>query len=293
MTRFDTEELDFLTVLFDDPDTVVSQAVDARLREIGPAVVRSLVNRASHEADPVARAAINERACRINIAFKLDDLQDFLTRAPGPLSLFEGSWIISSLFDHTLKRERYEALFYRCSQEYLAENSDLRTGVENIRILNHVFFHRLKFSLYDVTLQDTRYTSVAEALKTRCGNPFVLSLIYLMISQVAGIPVELVCFTGGFIPVYVEHGRVLFYINVYRGGEIFPADRLDAFLKSAGVPVTPASFKRRDESAMLPLYLESLLYTYAGKHDDARTSLIERALALFGPERFLTVEEPE
>lgn len=291
--RIDPEELEPLVALFDDRDTVVAELVDNRLRSFGPEVVRSLRNRSEREPNTARKAAIVARAQALNTEFKLADLQDFIARPAGPLSLFEGSWILSSLFDYTLQRERYEDLFYRCSQEYLAENSDLRTGVENIRILNHIFFHRLKFTLYDVQLRDPQYAMVGDALRSRGGNPFVLAFIYLMICQVSGLPVELVCFPGGFIPVYVEGGKVLFYINLYRGGDIFLKDRLNQFLKATGLKIDEQAFRRRDESAMLTLYLESLLYIHAGRKNEKMSGVIERALNILGPERFLTIDEQE
>jgi hypothetical protein len=291
--QIDPEELEPLVALFDDRDTVVTELVDNRLRSFGPEVVRSLRNRSQREPDAARQAAIAARAQTLNTEFKLADLQDFIARPTGPLSLFEGSWILSSLFDYTLQRERYEDLFYRCSQEYLAENSDLRTGVENIRILNHIFFHRLKFTLYDVQLRDPQYAMVDEALRSRGGNPFVLAFIYLMICQVSGLPVELVCFPGGFIPVYVEGGKVLFYINLYRGGDIFLKDRLQQFLRATGLKIDAQAFRRRDESAMLTLYLESLLYIHSSRKDEKMSAVIDRALNILGPERFLTIDEQE
>ncbi len=287
------EELEPLVDLLDDRDTVVTELVNSRLVSFGPEVVRSLRNRAEREKDPVRKMLLAERGKMINTEFKLADLQDFITRAPGPLSLFEGSWIISSLLDWTLQRERYEDLFYRCSGEYLVEGSDQRTGVENIRILNHIFYHRLKFTLYDVQLRDPAYALVSDALKNRSGNPFVLAFIYLMICQISGLPVELLCFPGGFVPAYVEGGKILFYINLYRGGELFPQDRLDQFLKATGLKLDKQAFRRRDESAMLTLYLESLLYIHAGRKNEKMSALLDRALTILGPERYLTIDEPE
>lgn len=288
----DPEELESLIALLDDRDPMVADAVSTRLASFGPEGVRSLRNRSEREADPLRKALIADRAKELNAEFKLADLQDHVTRRPGPLSLFEGSWIVSSLLDWTLRRERYEDLFFRCSQEYLAESSDQRTGVENIRVLNHIFFHRLKFTLYDVQLRDPQYARVSDVLKTREGNPFSLALIYLMICQISGIPVELLCFPGGFVPTYVEKGRILFYINLYRGGELFPQDRLSHFLRATGLNFDTGAFRRRDESAMLTLYLESLLYLHSNRRDEAVCSLLDRALAILGPERFLTIDEP-
>lgn len=289
----DPEELEPLVALLDDRDSVVTELVDGRLASFGPEVVRSLRNRAERESDPALRALITERGRKLNTEFRLADLQDFTSRPPGPLSLFEGSWIISSLLDWTLTRDRYEELFFRCSQEYLAEGSDARTGVENIRILNHIFYHRLGFTLYDVQLRKTEHSLVSEALRTRQGNPFVLALIYLMICQVSGLPVELLCFTGGFVPAYVEGGRVLFYINVYRGGDIFPKERFDMLLKATGLQVDKKSIRRRDESAMLTLYLESLLYIHSQGSNDPLCTTLERALTTLGPDRYLTIDEQE
>ena len=165
--------------------------------------------------------------------------------------------------------------------------------MENIRILNHIFFHRLKFTLYDVQLRDPKYALVSDALKDHAGNPFTLSFIYLMICQISGLPVELLCFPGGFVPAYVEHGRILFYINLYRGGELFPQDRLEQFMKATGLKIDKSAFRRRDESAMLTLYLESLLYIYSGRKNEAMGTLLDRALTILGPERFLTIDEAE
>lgn len=293
----DPEELEPLVALLDDRDSVVTELVNNRLVSFGPEVVRSLRNSSEREPDVVRKALITERAKALNTEFKLADFQDFTTRTPGPLSLFEGSWIISSMLDWTLLRERYEELFFRCSQAYLVEGSDQRTGVENIRILNHVFYHRLKFTLYDVQLRDPKYALVSDALKTRGGNPFVLAFIYLMICQISGLPVELLCFPGGFVPAYVEGGKILFYINLYRGGELFPQDRLEHFLKATGLQIDKNAFHRRDESAMLTLYLESLLYIHSSRRhnrqNDQLTATLERALSLLGPERYLTIDEPE
>ena len=288
----DPEELESIIALLDDRDTVVTELVDNRLSSFGPEIIRSLRNRLERESDPVRKALIDARARELNTEFRLDDFRQFTTRPAGPLSLLEGSWIISSMLDYSLQRERFEDLFFRCSQEYLAEGSDQRTGLENIRILNHIFFHRLKFALYDVQLKDPKHALVSDSLRTRSGNPFVLALIYLMICQEAGLPVELVCFPGGFVPVYVENGRNLFFINIYRGGDLFPESRLEVFLKTTGLQIDKRNIRRRDESAMLTLYLESLFYIFSNRKDEKKSAVIDRALGCLGPERYLSVEEP-
>ncbi|MBQ2194924.1 MAG: hypothetical protein II408_06080, partial [Bacteroidales bacterium] len=81
--------------------------------------------------------------------------------------------------------------------------------------------------------------------------------------------------------------------NVYRGGDIFLKDRLGNFLKATGLQIDTKAFRRRDESARLTLYLESLRYIYGNRKDEKTGQIIDRALDLLGPERYLTIDEQE
>ena len=64
-------------------------------------------------------------------------------------------------------------------------------------------------------------------------------------------------------------------------------------IKGTGLKIDKSAFRRRDESAMLTLYLESLLYIYSGRKNEAMGTLLDRALTILGPERFLTIDEAE
>jgi len=293
MTEISSRELDCLVSLLDDKDLTVSKCVDDRLRSAGLPIVRLLTTMASNESNLEMKRLISERAENLNIDFRLNDFKDFTTRQRGPLSLFEAGFLISSMFDTGLRRDWYEDMFFKCSGEYLAEHSDQRTGIENIRIFNHIFFHRLGFTVYDVDISRDEFALISRALKTRKGNPFTIAYIYFMIAQVAGLPLKALCFPGGFVPVYVENGKEMFYINVYRGGEIFLKDRLSEFLKATGIPINPSSFHLREDSSVTTVYLESLLFLYSNLKEEKKCSFIERALSCMCSERFLTVDEED
>lgn len=292
-SRISEAELDSLVALLDDRDDVVTECVDRRLLSFGPAIVRALVNCSARQSDAALKSLIETKAGDINAGLRLEEFSDFVKRQKGPLSLFEAAFIISSIFDCNLQRDPFEDRFFKYSGEYLAEHSDARTGIENIRIFNHIFFHRLGFTLYDVDLTNPQYAIISNVLRTKEGNPFALAFIYFMIAQVAGLPLRALCFPGGFVPVYVENGKELFYINVYRGGEIFLKDRLKVFLSTIGITSVGPRFRVRDDDAILTIYLESLLFIYSNLHDEKKCPVIERALDCIGSERFLTIDEEE
>lgn len=287
------EELESLVALMDDDDSVVARCVDERLRSYGPGIIRSLVNYSENVADRTLKSVVRGRAESLNSAFRMESLRDFALRQQGPLSLFEGGFLVCSLLDCTLQRDTMEDLFFKCSAEYLAEASDQRTAIENINVLNYIFFTRLKFTLCDVDLAKPEFMLVSDALRTRQGNPFVLAYIYLMIAQVAGLPLRALCFPGGFVPAYEENGRELFLINIYRGGSIFNRSQLKTFLGATGLKIPLDRCKLREDNSILMIYLESLQYVCSRNGQRNRCEMIEKALALFGTERFLSVDEPE
>lgn len=287
----DYKELDCLIELFDDPDTVVGECVNKRLVEMGETAVRQLCMRRDSLSDESLKALIDSRVFDINLTLKLNSFANLVQNSHSGLSLFEGSYLVSSMLDPSLQRDSFEEHFFRCSGEYMAESSDQRTAVENIRIFNHIFFHRLHFNLADVDMQDIRYALISEVIKSRSGNPFAIAFLYIMISQLAGLPLRVLSFPGGFVPVYVENGKELFYINVYRNGEIFLKDRLNEFMSALGITIDKSAFKLRDESVLMSIYLESLQFIYSNSGDEKKCQAVGRALDILGTERFLSVDE--
>lgn len=287
----DRDELNSLVELLDDRDTVVSECVRKRLGEYGTEAVRELLSLSCRQDDDSMKEILRDTAADINSESGLRKFEELAWSGIGRLSLFEGSFIASSIIDPSLQRDTYEDLFLRCSSEYVAESSDQRTSVENIRIFNHIFFHRLHFAIYDVEMSELKYALTSDALRTRQGNPFTVAYIYVMTAKFAGLPLEILTFPGGFVPVYVENGKEMFYINVYRNGEIFLKDRLTEFISALGLAVDISSFKVRDDNALLSIYLESLQYICSNAGEEKKCLALGRALDILGTERFLSIDE--
>lgn len=278
----DRKELEALVSLLDDDDLVVSRCVDERLRSFGPDVVPALLE---------ARAF--DKARSLNAGFRLEEFSRLVSRGRGSISLFESSFLICSIIDCTLNRSRYEDLFFRCTAEYQREASDARTAFENIGVFNHIFYERLGFTLYDMVLGKKDYALVSSALESRKCNPVVLTFIYIMIAGTCGLPLMPLLFPGGVVPVYMENGKELFYINVFRKGEIFYRHNLGDSLKFIGGMLGNVEFKVRDEAALLTIYLESLQIVFSRCGDSRLCSVLDSALSLLGPDRYLTIEAEE
>lgn len=288
------QELQWLVSLFDDQDEEVRECVDRRVLSMGPDVIHGLDAVRRRLSSPREKAAVLARMRHYNTLFKLDDIESFARKGrESELSLFEGSWLICSMLDMKLSRMEYETQFYQCAAEYMSEASDDRTAVENARIFSHIFYHRLHFYACDTLVSDERHALLPEILRSRRGNPIALAFLYFAFAQEAGLPIRPVCFPGGFVPAYVENGKVLFYLNIYHNGEIFLEDKLREFVSRQGVEVDWTQVRLREVSVLIVIYLESLLYIYSSRGDERLASVIEKALDCFGDERFLAIDQEQ
>jgi hypothetical protein len=99
------------------------------------------------------------------------------------------------------------------------------------------------------------------------------------------------CFPGGFVPAYIENDKVLFYIDIFREGEVFSESKLKYYLENQGVDIDTSAFEVRDDRTLLLVYLEVLHFMYVQKGDEYMVSILDRALRLFGDERVLEAGE--
>ncbi|MDD2595894.1 MAG: transglutaminase family protein [Bacteroidales bacterium] len=286
-------ELKYLVSLFDDDDEVVTETVNRRIIEKGDSVMSGIITYLNKEEDPQMKKAILQRMVYLNTGFKIAALKQFIENQHDDVSLFEGSYIISSLLDVGLDKEIYEHKFLTCSIEYMSESSSDRTAIENVRIFNHIFYTRLHFSTCDTFITAERHALIDSVLKSRKGNPIAVAFIYFMLAQAGGLPIYPLCFPGGFVPVYIENGKELFYINIFKNGEIFLEDRLKNFLTDQGLEYDRSKFKVKDEMAIFVIYMESLQFLYSSKGQTQMVSIIEKALGCFGDERYLSVDIDE
>ena len=179
----------------------------------------------------------------------------------------------------------------------LEEINENRTGIENVNLLNHVFYKRYGFSStgpFEMTLESSLLMNVVRKKK---GSPFALSLLYFIVAQVAGLPVYPLCFTGGFVPVYVENDKILFNINVFHQGEIFVENNISNMVKtqaaSMGVNVDIGEAVVKKDHSILVMYLEFLQMLYSNSGDSVTQMDIDDAIEALGGKRYLTIESDE
>ncbi|MBP5505005.1 MAG: hypothetical protein J6X89_02750 [Bacteroidales bacterium] len=292
------EQLSYIIDLYRDPDPAVAAALDTYFLEGGPDALEELKTHWHNELSPERKAVMGEMLARFNKKAVIRRLKEITAQCSGgECHMLEAGYLAASLTDATLRREDYMSRVVPVVVAAMAEISDSKTAVENVNLLNHVFYFNYGFSAlnpFDMTLQGSLLMSV---LETRKGSPFALSLLYFIVAQAVGLPVYPLCFTGGFVPVYVENGKVLFNINVFHKGEIFLENNVSKLVKNQasalGVNVDIGEPEVRRDASILVMYLEYLQMLYSNAGDSVAQMDIDDAIAALGGKRFLTIEEDD
>ena len=292
------EQLQYIIDLYRDGDPAVSAALERYFLSNGPEPLQDLRERYHFELDPERKVLLGRMLAKYGKEAVVRGLKTMAEQcAGGECCMLEAGYLLALLTDQTLRREDYMEKIMPPAVAVMAEISDAKTGVENINLLNHVFYKRYGFSASNPFDMNLETSLLMDVLQKRKGSPFALSLLYFIIAQTAGLPVYPLCFTGGFVPVYVENDKVLFNINVFHEGEIFIENNISNLVKNQasalGVNVDIGEAKVRKDTSILVMYLEFLQMLYSNSGNSAVQMDIDDAIEALGGNRFLTIEEDD
>jgi len=293
------DDFQYIVDLWGDADPEVMAAVDRYFAAGGQQAIDRLRSEYSTEIVPSRKALIRRMLAKYNKLYVIGALKDIARQsaAGDECSLLEAGYLVSALSDATLSREGWLEAVLPVAMNVMQEVSDAKTALENVNLLNHIFYKRYGFSAsgpFEMTLETSLLINVA---RSRKGSPFALSLLYFIVAQAAGLPIYPLCFTGGFVPVYEEGGRILFNINVFHQGEIFIENNISNMVKTQaaalGVNVDIGESVVKKDHSILVMYLEFIQMLYSNAGDTVTQMDIDDAIAALGGNRFLTIESDE
>jgi len=293
------DELEYIIDLNDDADAAVAASVNKFFIDRGSAALSALNAMHSAELDPARREKICEILYTQTRRYVLRSLESIRTGSEHgqECSLLEAGFLLCLMFNPELSREEYNAAVMPAVIAVMAETSDDKTAIENLGILNHIFYKRYGFTASDPFGITEDNSLIMNVIDGRKGNPIALSMVYFIIAQGAGLPIYPLCFKGGFVPVYEENGRVLFNINVFHQGEAFFEDKISGMVrtqaKAMGLDIDIGEPEVRHDHSIIVMYLEYIQIIYANSGNREVQLLIDDAITALGADRFLTVEQDE
>ncbi len=177
----------------------------------------------------------------------------------------------------------YREIFDRMVDDLRPRVAEIHYPLKVVQEINQYLFVEQNFSGNDHNYYDPRNSFITDVLDRRLGIPLSLSIVYMVIGDRLGFPMEGISFPGHFI-IRPQHPDIEIFIDPYNKGEIlFPEDCANklAQLYGRAIPLQPEYLEPVGIRRILDRLLNNLKLIYLRSHEPAKAlAAIERSLML-------------
>jgi regulator of sirC expression with transglutaminase-like and TPR domain len=220
------KELKALVSLLDEEDHNILSQVEQKIISIGGSVIPFLEQEWESNFNPVVQKRLEELIHTLQFDTLRQRMSDW---KQSKQDLLEGMWLIATYQYPDLGLEKLKA---DLEQVYYEAWLDFRPEVhpyDKIKLLNTVFFSKLKFGANTKNFHSPSNSMINIVLESKKGNPTSLCIIYMLVAQKLKLPVYGVNLPNLFILKY-QSTETEFYINVFNRGLIFSRSDIDNYL---------------------------------------------------------------
>jgi len=262
------KEIKALVSLLDDDDKqVVSHVVD-KIRTLGKDVIPYLEQEWESNLNPQVQQQIEVLIHDLQFQVLKQRMTDWYEKKEH--DLLTGLSLIASyqypdLELESLKQE-LEQIYYEAWLEF---KPDLYP-FDQVKVLNGVFFTKLKFSANTKNFHSPGNSMINVVLETKKGNPISLCVIYMLVAQKLKLPVYGVNLPNLFVLTYVD-GQNTFYINVFNKGLIFSRKDIENYIHELRLTPQPSFFEPCSNLEIVRRILRNLIMSFdkMGEHEKA------------------------
>jgi regulator of sirC expression with transglutaminase-like and TPR domain len=260
-------EVNSLIRLLDDPDHEIYDHVHEKLLSYGSEAIEYLESAFEQAFDPVQQERIADLVHEIQFGIVKTDLK--LWYQGGAFDLLQGILIINRYQYPDLDEQKIINHIEAIKRDVWIQMMHEASPVEQVKLINHVFYHIYGFSGNTTNHQDPQNSYLSQVLETKKGNQILLAIIYSIIAQKLDIPVHGVNLPQHFILAYLDESKqtefesgILFYINAFNKGFIFGRRDVDMFLKQLNLSFDKQFYEPCSNTEIIKRVLRNLVSSY-------------------------------
>lgn len=260
-------EVKSLIRLLDDPDQEIYNHVHDKLLSYGSEAIEYLESAFEQAFDPIQQERIANLVHEIQFGTLKTDLK--LWHQSGSFDLLQGILIINRYQYPDLDEQKLINQIEAIKRDVWIQMMNEASPVEQVKLINHVFYHLYGFSGNTTNHQDPQNSYLSQVLETKKGNQILLASIYSIVAQKLDIPVYGVNLPQHFILAYMDEsqqsemeGGVLFYINAFNKGFIFGRRDVDMFLKQLNLSFDKQFYEPCSNTDIVRRILRNLISSY-------------------------------
>ncbi len=272
--------------LLDEPNEEIFVAVRDKIYTYGPAAIPILEHVWENSFDPFIQHRIEEIIHAIE--------QDELKRELKNWSQFKNhdlllGYLLVSRFQYPdLDQEMLIKKIGQISQDVWLELNNNLTGLEKIKVINHILFEVYKFAGNVTNIQAPENYYIKNLLEHQKGTPLSLGMIYVIIAQSLNIPIYGVDLPRHFVLAYMDDpsrelkdepsGDVLFYINPFNKGAVFTRNEIELFVKQLGLDNKDSYYLPCSNKTIIRRLINELIFVYNQSGNPAKADELKDLL---------------
>ena len=275
------KELKALVSLLDDDDQQIISHVEGKILSLGKDIIPLLEDQWENSFSPVTQSRIEDLIHTLQ--FRL--LQDRLIHWKESESdnLLKGMWVIATYLYPDLEYEKLQEEIEQIYYEAWLEQKDEMHPYDQIRSLNNVLFHKLKFRGNTRNFHSPTNSMINSVLETKKGNPISLSVIYTLVAQKLNIPIYGVNLPNMFIVTYKSSLVTQFYVNPFNKGIIFTREDVDAYVNELHLSSSTEFYDPCSNIDIIKRVLRNLTNSFEKLGDHSKNDEIKMLLQSISP----------
>ena len=267
------KEVIALITLLDDPDETIYDQVKSRFIMLGTAAIPHLETAWENSFDIVMQKRIEGIIHDINFEALQKALKHWAEHEQD--DLFKGVCLISRYQYPDLDEAKIKKQLQQIKHDVWLEIHDDLTGLEKVKIINHILFEVHQFSGNITNYHAPQNSFLNVVLETKKGNPVMLSIVYALVCKELDIPIYGINLPQHFVLAYVNDyanlydtthktlsDNILFYVNPFSKGLIFNQDDIDSFLKQLNIEPENKYYLPCSNLDIVKRILNNLVYSY-------------------------------
>jgi regulator of sirC expression with transglutaminase-like and TPR domain len=280
-------EVNSLIRLLDDPDPEIYNHVHDKLLSYGTEAITYLESAFEQAFDAIQQDRIAGLVHEIQFGTVKNDLK--LWHQSGAFDLLQGILIINRYQYPDLDEQKIINQLEAIKRDIWIQMMNEASPVEQVKLINHVFYHMYGFSGNTTNHQDPQNSYLSQVIETKKGNQILLAIIYSIIAQKLDIPVYGVNLPQHFILAYVDESQesefesgILFYINAFNKGFIFGRRDVDMFLKQLNLNFDKQFYEPCSNADIIKRVLRNLISSYEHLGSAEKVDELNELLAILG-----------
>jgi regulator of sirC expression with transglutaminase-like and TPR domain len=280
-------EVNSLIRLLDDPDPEIYSHVHDKLLSYGSEAIEYLESAFEQAFDAIQQDRIANLVHEIQFGIVKNDLK--LWFHGGAFDLLQGILIINRYQYPDLDEQKIINHIEAIKRDVWIQMMNEASPVEQVKLMNHVFYHMYGFSGNTSNHQDPQNSYLSQVIETKKGNQILLAIIYSVIAQKLDIPVHGVNLPQHFILAYLDESKesefesgILFYINAFNKGFIFGRRDVDMFLKQLNLTFDKQFYEPCSNTDIIKRVLRNLISSYEHLGSAEKVDELNELLAILG-----------